>query len=89
MPAFPGSRATFASNVEFACTLSFTTEAKEDEVVDFYRQTLPSGGWTERERRSFVRQGRLLRMLGKPAGKALRIALVEEADLPPLQASKH
>ena len=85
-PVFPGSKATFASNVEFARTLSFTTGAKEEEVIDFYRQTLPSGGWKERERGSFVREGRLLRMLGKPAGKELRIVLVEEADLPPLQA---
>ncbi|MBS1150628.1 MAG: hypothetical protein H6Q89_2326 [Myxococcaceae bacterium] len=87
-PAFPGSKATFASNVEFARTLSFTTGAKEEEVIDFYRQTLPSGGWKERERGSFVRDGRLLRMLGKPEGKQLRIVLVEEADLPVLQVPK-
>lgn len=84
-PVFPGSKATFASNVEFARTLSFTTAAKEEEVIDFYRQTLPSGGWKERERGSFVRDGRLLRMLGKAEGAGLRVVLVEEADLPPLQ----
>jgi hypothetical protein len=88
-PVFPGARATFASNVEFARTLSFLTGAKEDEVIDFYRQTLPSGGWKERERGSFVREGRLLRMLGRPEGKELRIVLVEEADLPPLQLPKN
>ncbi len=87
-PVFPGSQATFASNVEFARTLSFTTGAKEEEVIDFYRQTLPSGGWKERERGSFVREGRLLRLLGKPEGKRLRIVLVEEADLPTLEVPK-
>ncbi len=85
-PVFPGSKATFASNVEVARTLSFVTAAKEAEVIDFYRQTLPAGGWKERERGSFVRAGRLLRMLGRPEGKELRIVLVEEADLPALQA---
>jgi hypothetical protein len=85
-PVFPGSKATFASNVEFARTLSFLTAAKEDEVLDFYRQTLPAGGWKERERGSFVRGARLLRMLGRPEGTQLRIVLLEEADLPPLQA---
>ncbi len=81
-PVFPGSKATFASNVEFARTLSFLAPATESEVVDFYRQTLPSGGWKERERGSFVKDGRLIRMLGRPEGKATRVVLVEEADLP-------
>lgn len=88
-PLFPGARAAFASNVEFARTLSFTTTAAEDEVVDFYRQTLPSGGWKERERGSFVKDGRLLRLVGKPDGKGLRVVLVEEADLPPLARPEH
>ena len=81
-PVFPGSKATFASNVEFARTLSFLAPATEAEVVDFYRQTLPAGGWKERERGSFVKDGRLLRMLGRPEGKGLRVVLVEGADLP-------
>ena len=88
-PAFPGSTAPFASNVEFARTLSFSTTAKEEEVVDFYRQTLPSGGWKERERGSFVREGRLLRLLSKGEGKDVRIVLVEEADLAPLEIPKN
>jgi hypothetical protein len=88
-PVFPGSRAAFSSNVEFARTLAFTTGAKEEEVIDFYRQTLPSGGWKERERGTFVREGRQLRMLGKQEGKDLRIVLVEEADLPPLEIPKN
>lgn len=87
-PVFPGAKATFASNVEFARTLSFSTVAKEAEVIDFYRQTLPAGGWKERERGSFVRDGRLLRILGKEEGATMRVVLVEEADLPPLEAPK-
>ncbi len=83
-PVFPGGKTAFSANVEFARTLTFVTTATEDEVVDFYRQTLPSGGWKERERGAFVREGRLLRMLGKAEGKALRVVLVEEADLPAL-----
>ena len=81
-PLFPGAKASFSSNVEFARTLSFKTNSSETEVIDFYRQTLPAGGWTEREPGSFVREGRLLRMLAKPDGKGLRVVLVEEADLP-------
>ena len=88
-PVFPGGKSTFASNVEFARTLSFTTGAKEEEVMDFYRQTLPAGGWKEREPGSFVREGRLLRMVGKQEGKELRIVLVEEANLPPLEIPKN
>ena len=58
-------------------------------MLDFYRQTRCRAGWKERERGSFVREGRLLRMLGKPDGKELRIVLVEEADLPVLQVPKN
>ena len=84
-PLFPGAKASFSSNVEFARTLSFSTPSSETEVMDFYRQTLPAGGWTEREPGNFVREGRLLRLVAKAEGKALRVVLVEEADLPPLK----
>lgn len=84
VPPFPGAKVTFTSNVEFAKTMSFVTAATENEVIDFYRQTLPAGGWKEREKGSFVREGRLLRAAAKPTSKGLQVVLVEEADLPAL-----
>jgi hypothetical protein len=84
-PVFPGAKAIFSANVEFARTLSFTTGATEAELLDFYRQTLPAGGWQERERGAFVRAGRLLRAASKATARGLKVVLVEEAELPALQ----
>lgn len=87
--AFPGAKVTFTSNVEYAKTMSFTASATEAEVIDFYRQTLPAAGWKEREPGSFVRNGRLLRAVAKPAKGGLQVVLVDEADLPPLTPPAH
>ena len=84
VPAFPGAKVTFTSNVEFAKTMSFTANATEAEVIDFYRQTLPAAGWKEREPGNFVRNGRLLRAVTRGTKKGLDVVLVDEADLPPL-----
>jgi hypothetical protein len=83
-PLFPGATGVFSSNVEFARTMSFNSESTQTEVIDFYRQTLPAGGWSEREKGSFVREGRLLRILARPGAKGLGVVLLEEADLPAL-----
>lgn len=80
LPVFPGAEATTVFDVELATALSFTVKATEAEVIDFYRQVLPSGGWAEREPGAFVRDGRVVRVLAKRQGARLGVAVLEQAD---------
>lgn len=83
LPVFPGAKAPFTSHVEFAQLLTFHTAAKDSEVIDFYRSTLPAGGWVEKEKGSgvFVRDGRRLQVLAKDhKGGGLDITVFDEPD---------
>ena len=84
LPVFPGAKSPTSFNVEFATALSFTAKATQDEVIDFYRSVLPSGGWKEREPGSFVKQGRVVRVLAKKQGAELSVVVLEQSDEGPL-----
>jgi hypothetical protein len=83
LPVFPGAKAPVVSNVEAARMLAFTTRATEAEVLDFYRQVLPTGGFKERESGTFVKEGRAVRVMVKPARAELSVVVIEQPDSMP------
>ncbi len=83
LPVFPAAKAPVFSDVEAARMLAFTTTATEGEVIDFYRQVLPTGGFAEREPGTFVKDGRQVRVLAKRRGKLLSVVVLEQADQGP------
>ncbi|MDP1827327.1 MAG: hypothetical protein Q8L48_28895 [Archangium sp.] len=87
LPVFPGAKAPTSFDVEFATALSFTAKATQEEVIDFYRSVLPSGGWKEREPGTFVKGGRAVRVLAKKQGAELSVVVLDQADDAPLSAA--
>jgi hypothetical protein len=86
VPVFPGAKSPTRFNVELATALSFSAKATQDEVIDFYRSVLPSGGWKEREPGTFVKGGRALRVLAKKQGSDLSVVVLDQTDEGPLPA---
>ena len=84
LPVFPGAGSPTSFNVELATALSFTVKATQEEVIDFYRSVLPSGGWKEREPGAFVKERRVVRVLAKKQGASLSVVVLEQADDAPL-----
>ena len=84
LPVFPGASAVTSFNMEYAQGLSYRATATTAEVIDFYRATLPSGGWKEREPGAFVKDSRVLRVLAKQDKDGLGIVVLDEPDLPAL-----
>ncbi|MFT3709574.1 MAG: hypothetical protein QM817_18250 [Archangium sp.] len=86
LPVFPAAKNPASFDVEQARALSFTAKATEAEVIDFYRTVLPSGGWKEREPGSFVKEGRVVRVLSKKSKTPgeLSIVVLEESDVAPV-----
>lgn len=80
LPVFPGAASRTVFDLEQATALTFSAKATEAEVIDFYRQVLPAGGWKEREPGAFVRGGRVVRVLAKRQGGQLAVAVLEQAD---------
>lgn len=85
VPVFPGAKSPTRFNVELANALSFTAKATQEEVIDFYRSVLPSGGWKEREPGTFVREGRAVRVLAKKQGLEISVVVLEQSDDAPMQ----
>ncbi len=85
LPTFPGATGVTRFDLEATRGVSFEAKASEAEVIDFYRATLPSGGWAEREPGVFVRQGRAVQVLAKPdkSRGVLGVVLLDQADHPP------
>ncbi|MEW5740071.1 MAG: hypothetical protein AB1938_14155 [Myxococcota bacterium] len=81
-PPFPGAIGVTSFQLEYAEAVSFTAKATEEEVIDFYRSILPAGGWKERERGVFVKEGRAVRVLARPdkAKGVLGVVVLEQAD---------
>ena len=88
LPVFPGAKSPTSFNVELASGLSFTAKATQDEVIDFYRSVLPSGGWKEREPGAFVKGGRVVRVLAKKQGAELGVVLLDQADEAPVSGTE-
>ena len=88
LPVFPGAKSPTSFNVELASGLSFTAKATQDEVIDFYRSVLPSGGWKEREPGAFVKAGRVVRVLAKKQGAELGVVLLDQADEAPVSGTE-
>jgi len=44
---------------------------------------VPFGGFTERETGAFVKQGRMVRVMAKPAGKELSVVVIDQPDAMP------
>jgi hypothetical protein len=90
LPVFPGAKSPTRFDVELATALSFTAKATQEEVIDFYRTVLPAGGWVEREPGSFVKDGRVVRVLAKPPkqpGAELSVVVLEQSDEAPLSGT--
>jgi len=83
LPLFPGAKAPLRFELEGAHAVSFTVEGKSDEVIDYYRSVLPSGGWVEREPGTFVKDGRVVRVLARAKGTRLDVVLLDQPDLTP------
>ena len=88
LPVFPGAKSPTTFNVELASGLSFTAKATQDEVIDFYRSVLPSGGWKEREPGAFVKGGRVVRVLAKKQGAELAVVVLDQADEAPVSGTE-
>lgn len=91
LPVFPGAKSPTTFNVELATAVSFTAKATQEEVIDFYRSVLPSGGWKEREPGAFVKEGRVVRVLAKKQklSTELSVVVLEQSDdgpVPPQEA---
>lgn len=88
LPVFPGAKSPTAFNVELATAVSFTAKATQEEVIDFYRSVLPSGGWKEREPGAFVKDGRVVRVLAKKQklSTELSVVVLEQSDDGPMPA---
>lgn len=84
LPVFPGATAVTTFNMEYAQGLSYRAAATAAEVIDFYRATLPSAGWKEREPGAFAKDSRVLRVLAKEGQGGLAIVVLDEPDLPAL-----
>jgi hypothetical protein len=84
LPVFPGARSPTTFDVESATALSFTAKATQDEVIDYYRAVLPSGGWKEREPGAFAKAGRVVRVLAKKQGSELSVVVLEQGDEGPI-----
>lgn len=87
LPVFPGAKSPTRFDIELAQALSFTAPATREEVIDFYRKVLPSGGWKEREPGAFVKQGRVVRVLARQQGAQLAVVVLEQADEGPLSGT--
>ena len=88
LPVFPGAKSPTTFNVELATAVSFTAKATQEEVIDFYRSVLPSGGWKEREPGTFVKEGRVVRVLAKKQKRSteLSVVVLEQSDDGPMPA---
>ena len=88
LPVFPGAKSPTTFNVELATAVSFTAKATQEEVIDFYRSVLPSGGWKEREPGAFVKDGRVVRVLAKKQklSSELSVVVLEQSDDGPMPA---
>ncbi len=86
VPVFPGAKSPTTFNVEFATAVSFTAKATQEEVLDFYRSVLPSGGWKEREPGAFVKDSRVIRVLAKKQklSTELSVVVLEQSDDGPM-----
>lgn len=82
-PVPPAARGVAVLDVEAGRSLSFQTDVTAPELLEFYRATLPTQGWTERKPGDFVRQGRRIRLLTRAQGAALQVVVLEEPDLAP------
>ena len=80
LPVFPGAKGPTTFNVELATAVSFTANATQEEVIDFYRSVLPAGGWKEREPGTFVKEARVVRVLAKKKGNELAVVVLEQSD---------
>lgn len=83
-PLFPAAVKPATFLLEGARALTFTTTASAEEVISFYRQTLPAGGWLEKRDQpgTFVRSGRALKILAKGEIGKLGVVVLEDADRP-------
>lgn len=81
-PVFPAAKDVTTFHLEHAEALSFTATATKAEVIDFYRATLPEGGWKEREPGVFVKGGRAVQVLAREekARGQLNVVVLEQAD---------
>lgn len=81
LPVLPGARRVLTSDVELGRSLSFETTDAPEQVLAYYQTTLPALGWKEREKGTFIKGSRRLRLLTRPGQGALQAVLLEDADL--------
>lgn len=81
LPVLPGATAVMGTSVELGSSLSFETRDRPEEVLSFYQATLPTLGWKEREKGTFVRSGKRVRVLTRAFGERLQVVVLEDADV--------
>lgn len=81
LPVLPGATAVMSTSVELGSSLSFETKDSPDEVLAFYQATLPTLGWKEREKGTFAKAGKRVRVLTRPFGERLQVVVLEDADV--------
>lgn len=82
LPIFPGARGVTKFDLELARAVSFTVKATEAEVIDYYRTTLPAGGYVERRPGLFTKAQQQVRVLARMHEGTLGVVLLEEAEQP-------
>lgn len=78
-PIFPGASEVVRSDVEGMRTLTFTTGAKADEVLRFYRDVMGKAGSRELSPGLFQDGGRQVKVATHPLGGRLTVSISERA----------
>lgn len=78
VPAMPGARGVLRSLTEGAQTLTYSVGATREEVLGYYREVLPSFGFTESEPGAFVRGTARVTVMTTPEGKGRQSVVVLE-----------
>jgi hypothetical protein len=81
LPVLPGATAVMTTSVELGRSVSFETKDAPEEVLSYYQATLPTLGWKERDKGTFVQQGKRVRVLTRPSGKVLQVVVLQDADV--------
>jgi hypothetical protein len=83
IPVLPGATSVLTTNVELGRSLSFETNDSADEVLSYYQATLPTLGWKERERGTFVQKGLRMRVLTRVQERqpGLQVVVLQDRDV--------
>jgi len=79
LPVFPGAQGALTSALEGARSLSYRAAAKEDEVLQFYAETLTRAGWQPKSAGRYEKDGREITISTKAQGPQVRVLVWERS----------